>query len=128
MICFSKLFISLFLYIIENYQKLTLYLFGTKTHKLIGSDDLHYCQKYKMKKYTYNFVSTACKYISVFMVQGLLITYKVCDSNLKRYKSQISRGQNQSYINSNLQSGHIFSNLQKQYQICQYSEASACIK
>lgn len=102
MIYSSKWFISLLPSIIEYNQKLTAYLLATKTHKLITSGDLCCCQKYKKNKYAYNFVSTTCKYISVFMVQGLLITYKVCDSNLRRHKSKISQGQNKNYITSNL--------------------------
>ena len=42
------------------------------------------------------------------MVQGLLITYKVGDSKLRRYKSLVSQGQDQSCITSNLQSAHFF--------------------
>lgn len=101
-------FLFLLSSIIEHTQKLTVHLLATKTHKLITSGDLYCCQNYKKNKYAYNFVSTTCKYISVFMVQGLLITYKVCDSNLSRHKSQISQGQNQSCITSNLQSVHFF--------------------
>lgn len=122
-IIYSEIFTLLLPSIIANNQRLTIYQLATEIHKVITSGDLYCCQKYARNKYAYNFVSMTCKYISIFIVQGLLITSKVGDSNLRRYKSLVSQGQDQSCITSNLQSAYSFSNLQKEAKIYQ----SSCI-